>query len=934
MPPSSIPQRRLRQFLVVAFALLALLIASLGQHALTQLHNWNLALTLYGGSVAALIFGIVFQQHTGSSIALMSRLSGMSLGERTKPPLLLEKCRRLYRASISNLSRIRPTRPIVLSVLSVLSLAVSVVAVDRQGLASLTLAAWGGALGFAFGAALPSIRKRAAGRRVLWTGFAIGEFAAVFAMVSIGAALRLYHLSGIPGGIHGDETEFGLLARTVLAGQGPNPFGTAFLGDPALYVYILALFLALFGNEIEALRLSSAVAGVVTLIAFYFVIRRMFGVRPGLFGLALLTGSAVHVDFSRLALNVILVPLFICLVAWSLWEGQLSRRRGWWLASGIFGGLAFYSHFGGRLAVLIIGFYFVYLLSTRRESWRAWIAGASLALLGGVIALAPFLVHLSDRSNQLTDHVGGRLIFNAWDRATAAQSTTNVLGVLAGQVKTNVLAFVTGADAGPFYGFAGSPLLSPSLAPLFVLGMAFMMAKARDVRYGLLVIWFWTFVLVGGALTVDSPQFHRLMPAVLPSFAGVALLLDWLVGLGARLGGRKLTVALIAGSALVPLIAGYQDESNFLRRANEAWQSSTVQARYIASLGNEYRVYSLSSPYMYFDHSTTRFLSPKVEGGTLQNPAADLPVATSADRHLAFLVYPPLYGYLPVLHSFYPQAQFEVVKSAAAGEMFTAVRVSRDDIARFQGLTAQYGGVQAVETNVGSLGRSTPNYPSPAQWSGSIYMQRDGPYMLQIDGPASNLRVDGISVGSGESREYSAGWHVIEFSGLLDRPGSTVALRWRPPGGPLSEVGSRWLDARTLPAGLRARISSADGRVSERRDRAIGFRALTDLTRAAVPATATWEGILNLNLPGRYSFSLNAEGDAQLTIDGATLAAKAGGSGLGSTAGTVDLTAGAHVLNVTYTWRGGPGTIELSWIPPGGQSSLVPPEAFAPLIQQ
>ena len=132
-----------------------------------------------------------------------------------------------------------------------------------------------------------------------------GEAIIFTLIVAVGCVLRLYDLEGYPSGIHGDETGFGLIAETILNGRGPNPFGTAFLGDPALYLYIEALFIAFFGHTITALRLFPAISGVVTLFVFYWFMRSLFGVRPALLALALLAGSAVHVNFSRIALNVL-----------------------------------------------------------------------------------------------------------------------------------------------------------------------------------------------------------------------------------------------------------------------------------------------------------------------------------------------------------------------------------------------------------------------------------------------------------------------------------------------------------------------------------------------------------------------------------------------------------------------------------------------------
>ena len=76
------------------------------------------------------------------------------------------------------------------------------------------------------------------------------EVLAVGGLVLLGGLLRCIGLEYLPGGVHGDETEFGMYVLAVLRGNGPNPFGTIFLGDPALFAYVEAPFVAIFGQTI------------------------------------------------------------------------------------------------------------------------------------------------------------------------------------------------------------------------------------------------------------------------------------------------------------------------------------------------------------------------------------------------------------------------------------------------------------------------------------------------------------------------------------------------------------------------------------------------------------------------------------------------------------------------------------------------------------
>ncbi len=758
-----------------------------------------------------------------------------------------------------------------------------------------------------------------------------GKPVAVAILVAVGAILRLYNLEGYPTGIHGDETGFGLIADSILQGNGPNPFGTAFLGDPALFLYMEAPFLAIFGHTIAALRLFSALCGVLTLPAFYWLMRRLFGVRPALLALALLAGSAVHINFSRLALNVAQVPLLTCLTLYALWRGQESRRAFWWLAAGTAGAFAVYFHFGGRLLPLLVGLYILYLLVTQPRAWRSWLRGAAFSLLGGTMTLAPMGAHLATRSHFLTEHVSGRLIWNHWSRVSQVYGTTDLWGILWGQIRVNVMAFINGVDASTFYTFTGLPMLAPLLGPFLVLGLVLMLVRLRDSRYAMLALWFWTVVILGGALTIDSPQAHRLVPAVLPAVAGIALVLDRIVAVGRRLSGEGLEPALLVLAALVPLAAGYTDSTVFFGRGADArpWEATTLQGRYVASLGPEYRVYTMGTPNIYFDHSVTRFLAPDVEGGSLHNPVALLPMSVPADRNLAFLVYPHMAGYLPLLNSIYPEGKTENVQGRDNRTIFVAFRVPRGAIGARQGLTARYAGIERLEADTAFLGGGAATYPAWVNWSGSICVERAGRYILRVDGGPSSLKVDGVAIGPGEERQLSVGWHQLELRGNLETPASRLSMKWRPQGQQLAPVPTRDLDARSLAGSLRCRIVARSGATEERLDRAIGFRNLAELWSLREPTTATWDGALDVQVPGLYGISVNSTDAAEVDIDGRRVVAiPEATSALRSAAATLELSSGSHPITVRYSSSGSPNTLELLWTPPGARQTIIPPEAF------
>ena len=88
-------------------------------------------------------------------------------------------------------------------------------------------------------------------------------------------------------------------------------------------------------------------------------------------------------------------------------------------------------------------------------------------------------------------------------------------------------------------------------------------------------------------------------------------------------------------------------------------------------------------------------------------------------------------------------------------------------------------------------------------------------------------------------------------------------------------------------------------------------------------------GKLQTTTEGWYQFELLAHRSARLSIDGKVVAeASATGVDAATATGGINLTAGAHAIEVTHFESGGAAALELLWTPPGGIEEVVPPGAI------
>jgi 4-amino-4-deoxy-L-arabinose transferase-like glycosyltransferase len=137
----------------------------------------------------------------------------------------------------------------------------------------------------------------------------------LFGVIFLGAILRFYNISNNPPGLYLDEVSIGLNAYDILK-TGKDQFGISYplafksFGDykMPIYIYLVSLSMLIFGKTEFAVRFPSALAGTLTVLVIFFLLKELLEndkKTKQIANVLALIGSAVlailpwHLQFSR-----------------------------------------------------------------------------------------------------------------------------------------------------------------------------------------------------------------------------------------------------------------------------------------------------------------------------------------------------------------------------------------------------------------------------------------------------------------------------------------------------------------------------------------------------------------------------------------------------------------------------------------------------------
>ncbi|MCX6031430.1 MAG: hypothetical protein NT169_19295 [Chloroflexi bacterium] len=405
----------------------------------------------------------------------------------------------------------------------------------------------------------------------------------------VAGLFRLWRIDSIPPGLFGDEATDGLDALDVLAGRGAIFFPANF-GREGLHMWLVAGMFRLIGVVPLALRLPSALAGILSALATYWLgleltkdeRRRTNNRRSFVFCLSsfvapiaalYLATSYWHIHFSRFGIRGVFTPLCGVLAFAAFWRGvnlaneriseSANQRIGksvicnrqsaicnlqsairnpqspWFALSGFFLGLATHFYTASRFFPVFLGGFLVLqaiiaCASGQREEALLRRHFWGIVILYAVVALvfAPLGVYFLQHPGSFSQRAGEVVVFkDASPLARMGQAAV-----------ANVLQFFAPGrgDMDQFYNLPGRPVFDPLTAVLALIGVAALLWRWRQPAALFLLTWFPALLLPSFLATDRFPTLPRVLGVIpgvyfFPAIGVVAVI----AALGRLMSGSK-----------------------------------------------------------------------------------------------------------------------------------------------------------------------------------------------------------------------------------------------------------------------------------------------------------------------------------------------------------------------------------------------------------
>ena len=476
--------------------------------------------------------------------------------------------------------------------------------------------------------------------------------------------LRAWDVTQLPTTFSGDEGSSGLIAARYLNGEANNLFTFGWFSFPSLYFALQSLGIAALGQTIAGLRISSALAGALGVVATLYLGRALYDRLTGLLAAAYLAVSHYHIHMSRIGLNNIWDSTLSALVLLGLWHGWRNNRRWAFLLAGAVLGLSQYFYVSVRVLPLLLLLWAGGALLMDRVRLRARLPDLFLAAWTALVVFLPLGLLFLDFPDDFQAPLQRVTVLGPWMDNEVLITGLSPLAIIGRQVGLTALGF-THAPLNLLYN-PGAPLLLPGAATLFLIGLVWLLPNF-DLRALLLLLPLAAVVLLGG-LSQSAPASQRYVICIVP----VAIILAQPLARAAQWlaeawPARRMLVAGVVGLALVMIATADLDyyfndvyDSYVLGGGNTV--TATAIATYLqGEADSAVQVYFFGFPRMgYRSLSTIPYLVPDLPAEDVDAPLT-APPAWPLTGQTLFLFLPERLSELEQVRAAYPAGRYRPV---------------------------------------------------------------------------------------------------------------------------------------------------------------------------------------------------------------------------------------------------------------------------------
>lgn len=486
----------------------------------------------------------------------------------------------------------------------------------------------------------------------------VSTFLGIFLLAFL---VRIIFPNTIPVFLTGDEGSSGIAAASFANGESDNLFKTGWYAFPSFYFAIPGILIRIFGQDVLALRMSSAIPGALTVVCVFWLLKTAYDSYTAWTGALFLSFLHFHVHFSRIGLNNIWDGLWFTIIVGALWYAWTRERRNAYLLGGLALGLSQYFYSSGRILVVLAMIWLAMAALHDRARLKRSIVGIFFFWLVSAIVVIPLVLFYMDYPSEISAPLNRVTILGEWLTFNMQDRHLPAWRILLEQFGLGFGAY-TFVPLRHWYR-PEVPILRAFPAIFFMIGLVFLFFVKQKKLSLMLLLWLCAFATIG-ALSESTPASQR-YPASAPAVA-------MLVAIGLNETAKFLRTIwpkaerVIKYSVMIITLLMAANEAYFYffkftpkNAIDSALDNSMVGYRmglYLRQRQDHPQVYFLGSPAMgFYSIPSTQYLAPKFNDGIdINYPWGDLQNPPIEGDHLLFFILPFLQGDLDAIRAEYP----------------------------------------------------------------------------------------------------------------------------------------------------------------------------------------------------------------------------------------------------------------------------------------